>query len=134
MRISQPYKSVQNVDCHPGLGRITPVRALGLPGNSWADRGRLRKPNEMEGPLTVHVTAAEFREDVKGAPFRTRLTQRELSVLKIASDGRTADEIADVLGLGMETVRSHLKKARTKLGARNSAHAVAEAMRQLLIA
>jgi DNA-binding CsgD family transcriptional regulator len=84
--------------------------------------------------MTVDVTAAEFREEVKGAAFRARLTQRELSVLKIASDGRTADEIADVLGLGMETVRSHLKKARTKLGARNSAHAVAEAMRRFLIA
>ena len=84
--------------------------------------------------MTVNVTAAEFREYGKGAAFRVRLTQRELSVLKIASDGRTADEIARALGLGMETVRSHLKKARTKLGARNSAHAVAEAMRQLLIA
>jgi DNA-binding CsgD family transcriptional regulator len=88
----------------------------------------------MEGPLTVDVTAAEFREDGKGAAFRACLTQRELSVLKNASEGRTADETASVLGLGMETVRSHLKKARTKLGARNSAHAVAEAMRQLLIA
>ena len=84
--------------------------------------------------MTVDVTAAEFSEDVKDADVRVRLTQRELTVLKIASDGRTADEIASVLGLGMETVRSHLKKARTKLGARNSAHAVAKAMRQLLIA
>ena len=84
--------------------------------------------------MTVDVTAAEFSEDVKDADVRVRLTQRELTVLKIASDGRTADEIASVLGLGMETVRSHLKKARTKLGARNSAHAVAEAMRQFLIA
>ena len=84
--------------------------------------------------MTVNVTAAEFREYGKGAAFRSGLTQRELSVLKIASEGRTADEIARTLGLGMETVRSHLKKARTKLGARNSAHAVAEAMRQLLIA
>ena len=84
--------------------------------------------------MTIDVAAAGFREDIKGAAVRARLTQRELSVLKIASDGRTADEIASVLGLGMETVRSHLKKARTKLGARNSAHAVAEAMRQFLIA
>jgi DNA-binding CsgD family transcriptional regulator len=84
--------------------------------------------------LTIDVTAAAFRGDVKGAAFRARLTERELSVLKIASEGRTTDEIARALGLGKETVRSHLKKARTKLGARNSAQAVAEAMRQLLIA
>jgi LuxR family transcriptional regulator, quorum-sensing system regulator BjaR1 len=84
--------------------------------------------------MTIDVTAAALREDAKAAAVRARLTQRELTVLKIASEGRTADEIARALGLGMETVRSHLKKARTKLGARNSAHAVAEAMRQLLIA
>jgi DNA-binding CsgD family transcriptional regulator len=33
----------------------------------------------------------------------------------------------------METVRTVFKKARTKLRARNRTHAVAEAMRQLLI-
>jgi LuxR family transcriptional regulator len=53
--------------------------------------------------------------------------------LKIASDGKTAEEIASALGLRMETVRTHFKKARTKLRARNRTHAVAEAMRQLLI-
>lgn len=66
-------------------------------------------------------------------PSLSRLTQRELSVLKIASDGKTAEEIASALGLRMETVRTHFKKARTKLRARNRTHAVAEAMRQLLI-
>ena len=81
----------------------------------------------------VDATGAVVRGDVKGVASRAGLTQRELSVLKIASDGRTAEEIAGALGLGMETVRSHFKKARTKLGARNRTHAVAEAMRQLLI-
>jgi LuxR family quorum sensing-dependent transcriptional regulator len=37
------------------------------------------------------------------------------------------------LGLGEETVRSHIKKAQTKLGARNSMHAVSQAMRLRLI-
>ena len=81
----------------------------------------------------VDATAAGFRGEVKGVACRAGLTQRELSVLKIASDGRTAEEIARALGVGMETVRSHFKRARAKLGARNRTHAVAEAMRQLLI-
>ena len=54
-------------------------------------------------------------------------------MLKIASDGRTMEEIAGALSLGVETVRSHFKKAKAKLGARNRTHAVAEALRQLLI-
>jgi len=55
-------------------------------------------------------------------------------VLKTASDGATLEEIAGALSLGVETVRSHFKKAKAKLRARNRTHAVAEAMRQLLIA
>jgi len=47
--------------------------------------------------------------------------------------GRRSEEIAEVLGLGEETVRSHLKKAVCKLGVRNRAHAAAEAVRQQLI-
>jgi LuxR family quorum sensing-dependent transcriptional regulator len=42
-------------------------------------------------------------------------------------------EIAKLLGIGGETVRSHLKKAQAKLGVRNRAHAAAEAVRQQLI-
>lgn len=57
------------------------------------------------------------------------LTPRELSVLRGASFGKPIQEIAETLGLGEETVRSHFKKAQDKLGARNRAHAVAEAMR-----
>jgi LuxR family quorum sensing-dependent transcriptional regulator len=64
---------------------------------------------------------------------RTRVTPRELAVLRLLSLGRQTGEIAQVLGLGEETVRSHLKKVQTKLGVRNRPHAVAEAMRQQLI-
>jgi LuxR family quorum sensing-dependent transcriptional regulator len=42
-------------------------------------------------------------------------------------------EMAKRLGIGQETVRSHLKKVQSKLGARNRSHAVAEAIRQQLI-
>ena len=81
----------------------------------------------------LDATAAGVRGEFKSVACRA-LTQRELAVLRIASDGKTAKEIASALGLRMETVRSHFKKARTKLGARNRTHAVAVAMRQLLIA
>jgi DNA-binding CsgD family transcriptional regulator len=64
---------------------------------------------------------------------RARVTPRELAVLRLISTGRQIGEIATVLGLGEETVRSHLKKLQSKLGVRNRPHAVAEAMRQHLI-
>jgi LuxR family quorum sensing-dependent transcriptional regulator len=64
---------------------------------------------------------------------RARVTPRELAVLRLISMGRQTAEIATVLGLGEETVRSHLKKVQSKLGVRNRSHAVAEAIRQQLI-
>lgn len=64
---------------------------------------------------------------------RARLTPRELAVLRLISSGRQASEIAKALALGEETVRSHIKKAQMKLGARNRAHAACEALRHNLI-
>jgi LuxR family quorum sensing-dependent transcriptional regulator len=64
---------------------------------------------------------------------RPRITPRELAVLRFVSLGMANNEIAKRLSIGEETVRSHLKKAQVKLGARNRAHAAAEAIRQQLI-
>jgi LuxR family quorum sensing-dependent transcriptional regulator len=64
---------------------------------------------------------------------RAQLTPRELAVLRFASMGAQSSEVAKALDIGAETVRSHLKKAQTKLGARNRTQAVAEALRQKLI-
>jgi LuxR family quorum sensing-dependent transcriptional regulator len=61
------------------------------------------------------------------------LTPRELSVLRLASNGHRTRRIAQLLELGEETVRSHLKKAQVKLGANDRLHAVAEALRHQLI-
>jgi LuxR family quorum sensing-dependent transcriptional regulator len=65
--------------------------------------------------------------------LHVHLTPRELAVLRLSASGGTFREVAEALGLGEETVRSHLKKAQSKLGARNRTQAVAEALRQHLI-
>ena len=47
--------------------------------------------------------------------------------------GMPFKEAAPYLGIGEETVRTHLKKVQSKLGVRNRTHAVAEALRRRLI-
>jgi DNA-binding CsgD family transcriptional regulator len=71
--------------------------------------------------------------DPKRISSRLSLTPRELSVLRLASNGHRTRRIAQLLELGEETVRSHLKKVQAKLGAKDRVHAVAEALRQQLI-
>jgi DNA-binding CsgD family transcriptional regulator len=82
-------------------------------------------------------TALRLEQLVEFAPEhedeRIHLTPRELAVLRLVSLGRTTEEIAKLLKLGEETVRTHLKKAHDKLGARNRAHAASEAIRRQLI-
>jgi DNA-binding CsgD family transcriptional regulator len=71
--------------------------------------------------------------DPKRIAKQVLLTPRELSVLRLASHGCRTRKIADLLKLGEETVRSHMKKAQTKLNAKDRIHAVAEALRLQLI-
>jgi LuxR family quorum sensing-dependent transcriptional regulator len=64
---------------------------------------------------------------------RARVTPREVVILRLVSLGKQTEEIATLLDLSEETVRTHLKKAKSKLGARSRAQAAAEAIRQQLI-
>lgn len=61
------------------------------------------------------------------------LTPRELAVLRLLSMGNKVSDAASLLGLGEETVRSHLKKAQAKLGVNDRTHVVAQAIRLRLI-
>ena len=61
------------------------------------------------------------------------ITPREREVLTLVATGAGSDQIAARLTISTETVRSHIKNALGKLGARNRAHAVAVAARLRLI-
>ncbi|HEY3802651.1 MAG TPA: response regulator transcription factor [Kofleriaceae bacterium] len=62
-----------------------------------------------------------------------RLTERELEVLRLLADGLQHEAIGERLGIGSETVRTHLRKACGRLGAATRTHAVASALRAGLI-
>ncbi|GAA1189976.1 response regulator [Prauserella alba] len=58
---------------------------------------------------------------------RSGLTRREYEVLRLAAQGRTNPEIADVTGLTRNTVKTYLQSALHKLGARNRVEAIGKA-------
>ena len=64
---------------------------------------------------------------------RMGLSPRELQVLQLVAEGRPAPEIASTLFVSPGTVKTHLKNIYGKLGARDRASAVAEALRRGLI-
>jgi DNA-binding CsgD family transcriptional regulator len=61
------------------------------------------------------------------------LIARERQVLVLLADGLAHDEIAKRLGIGSETVRTHVRKASSRLGASTRTQAVAIAIRLGLI-
>lgn len=61
-------------------------------------------------------------------PDGPSLTPREKEVLVLVARGLTTARIADRLGLGYPTVRTHMEHIREKLGVRTRAQAVARAL------
>jgi DNA-binding CsgD family transcriptional regulator len=115
-------------------------------GGRWvvAFWSRKELSNIVTRPLRIMISAAASfaalrleqlaDADPSLVGSHVRLTPRELAVLRLVSMGAQYRDVAHALGLGEETVRSHLKKAQSKLGARNRTQAVAEALRHHLIA
>ncbi len=69
----------------------------------------------------LRVVAPELAAAAWGAP--DPLSEREREVLRLAEQGRSNKEIADVLGLSPGTVRNYLHEAAGKLGADNRVEA-----------
>jgi DNA-binding NarL/FixJ family response regulator len=61
------------------------------------------------------------------------LTRREREVLRLLADGLANEEIGRRLHISSETVRTHVRKAMTKLEADTRTQAVATALRQAII-
>lgn len=73
---------------------------------------------------TVYI---KFNRPIAGA-HRGPLSPREAECLSWAAQGKTAEDIATILGLSIETVRIHLKRVCSRLNAVNRSHAVAKAV------
>lgn len=88
-----------------------------------------------EGPALLYVLeqanglgdAEQTREDIPAGA--TPLTNREIEVLRLVSQGGTTLGIAAELSLSHHTVLNHIRNTRRKLGARTRLDAVTAAMR-----
>ena len=83
------------------------VLFVALSTSRWGSRFR-RTPAEDEAPLT--------------------LTAREREVVTLVAMGASGPEIAEELHIAHDTVRTHVRNAMTRLGARSRAHLVAKAL------
>jgi len=69
----------------------------------------------------------------EAANSASSFTKRETEIMHLVSQGKTNGEIAKILELSEETIKSYLKLVSQKLNTVNRAHAVSEAIRKGLI-
>jgi two-component system, NarL family, nitrate/nitrite response regulator NarL len=85
-------------------------------------RGQAYLPASLQTALAEQIRLREVAE-------RPILSPRELEILRMTADGRSAPEIAGELQLSPATVKTHMQKLYEKLDVSDRAAAVARAMR-----
>jgi len=83
--------------------------------------------------LTTFRSGRHFRRQVEQPENDSVLSDRELEIARLVALGESGPEIADKLHITHNTVRTHVRNAMTKTGARSRAHLVAKAMGQGLV-
>lgn len=81
----------------------------------------------------AHVSAARIGRTGPNEQLGSPLTQRERQCLGWISDGKTMQDIAELLNVSPRGVKFHLDNARRNLAALTLPHAVALALRQGLL-
>lgn len=100
------------------LHREIRLRGIPYPSASFIDRVAMKSPYERQGAR--EATHYELPEP---------LSPREVEVLRALEDGATNTEIAEMLFVSLNTVKTHLKNIYGKLGTCNRTETVALARR-----
>lgn len=124
-----------------GLGIVAhgarPERHLAnaaLQAGASAYVSRTTGPDELRKAVAAAVAQESFVDPAvppKGS--RGMLTKRQREILQLLANGESTTVAARKLDLSEETVKTHIKIALTRLGARNRTHAVSIALRESLI-
>jgi NarL family two-component system response regulator LiaR len=80
--------------------------------------GKFSIPADM-----MQIVLAESTDRPEPSSLETKLTSREIDVLRYLALGRSNQEIADALGVGTTTVRSHVSSILRKLNLENRTQA-----------
>lgn len=106
-----------------------PVGVLGFSGNP-----ALTPEAEMALQVIAYAVFAQLRTvDDTPKSVQAALTPREREVITLSAQGLTSIQIAERLGMSARTANQHIDNVAEKLGTRNRAHTVAEAIRHNLL-
>ena len=106
--------------------------ALGAGASAYV--ARTAGPDQLRRAVLAAAAQERFIDDnVPPKGSRGLLTKRQREILQLLADGESTTVAARRLGLSEETVKTHMKNALARLGAKNRSHAVAIGLRESLI-
>lgn len=106
--------------------------AIGAGASAYV--ARTAGPSELKRAVAAASAQESFVDpNVPPKGSRGKLTQRQRQILQLLADGESTTGAGRELDLSDETVKTHMKNAMARLGARNRSHAVAIALRECLI-
>lgn len=101
-------------------------------GAAWLDPGIANKVlSAYANPGRAPV--APQKGNVRGKSEGPSLSPRETEVLRLVADGFSNQKIAEQLGLGLETVKTHMRHIMEKLTVSDRTEAAVKAMKQGLM-
>ncbi|HEX8568707.1 MAG TPA: LuxR family transcriptional regulator [Caulobacteraceae bacterium] len=112
-------------------GFVTPIH--NLDGSistvmlSGGDADPLCPDTRTAAHLACIYYAARVRKDRRPAPPRAPLSARQLECLRWTREGKSAADIAQILGISRYTVQEHLAQACARLGVRTRVQALSQA-------
>jgi DNA-binding NarL/FixJ family response regulator len=125
----------------PGLGIVAHgerperhIASAAIQAGASAFVSRIADTAELRKAVAAAAAQESFVDPAvppKGS--RGKLTSRQRQILQLLANGESTTVAARELGLSEETVKTHIKTALARLGARNRTHAVSIALRESLI-
>jgi len=117
-------------------GDVQVVRALKAGAHGYLLKSMLRK-ELVDAIRAVHTgrkaLSAEASFKVAEHAMTDALSPAEIRVLRLISEGQSNKEIAETLGLTLDTVKGQVRNILSKLGANDRAHAAMIAVKRGII-
>jgi PAS domain S-box-containing protein len=107
----------------------------GSVGVQWAATAEVVTGRRLVLFVTLSTSrwGPRFRRAAPLEQERRALSKREREVIRLVALGNTGPEIADELRIAHDTVRTHVRNAMEKSGARSRAHLVAKALAEGIV-
>lgn len=120
----RPATAVQAIRCGATgyVSKVDPLKHIIAAVRTAASGGTTFTPEQIRAAINADA-----------AGDATALSDRELEVLKLLAQGKSTDELAQLLTLSPHTIRNHIRNVLTKLDAGSRLEAVAVAHRQGLV-